>query len=194
MCFARIFALVNLKEETIDAILKQVDRRWDRNESNPGHRMYYDTKAILLYIRGHCFQHVGRMNDAIVYLEQLIEFEKKVTYATHIPPQAAHEIGRLYHDHLGKQDIGIKWVKRSLTYSGYPNAHITEYRAKMTLQDMRREKKLAKSNSNKDKKNEQARSSLPLVPSPVASQVENQRLTSRILEEPDDDQPNVLRN
>jgi hypothetical protein len=135
MSTLRIFVTFNLSREAIDGILKQVDRRWSHNEANSSGKEYYDAKSILLYIRGHCFRHIGRHHEALQSFHDIMAYDKKLRYAKHIPPQAAYDIGRIYLE--TEKVTAKKWIKTSLSYSGYCHQPLTRYRAKMTLQDIR---------------------------------------------------------
>jgi len=137
MSTLRTFATFNLSREAIEGILKQVDRRWRQNEGHSSGKEYYDAKSILLYIRGHCFRHIGRHHEALQSFHDIIAYDKRLRYAKHIPPLAACDIGRIY-DEKGKVTTAKKWVKTSLSYSGYCHQILIQYRAKMALQGIRK--------------------------------------------------------
>jgi hypothetical protein len=63
--------------------------------------------------------------------------ENAVVGATHLAPQASHELGVLFHRD-GDVDSAKKWFKRALTcYSGYSTELLVTYRAKMFLEDIK---------------------------------------------------------
>ncbi|XP_025929308.1 tetratricopeptide repeat protein 39B isoform X2 [Apteryx rowi] len=110
------FAIVGKRADLTENLLVTIEKEETALQNETNHSEYYmDDVCMLQLLKGLCLKHLGRLMQAELCFNQVIQSEKQIKYDNYLVPFTLYELGLLYkqQDERGKAIRFIETAKNN---------------------------------------------------------------------------------
>ncbi|OXB81740.1 UNVERIFIED_CONTAM: hypothetical protein H355_010301 [Colinus virginianus] len=91
------FAIVGKRADLTENLLVTIEKEETALKNETSHSEYYmDDVCMLQLLKGLCLKHLGRLMQAELCFNQVIQSEKQIKYDSYLVPYTMYELGLLY--------------------------------------------------------------------------------------------------
>ncbi|XP_040214457.1 tetratricopeptide repeat protein 39B [Rana temporaria] len=132
------FTIVGRRADLTENLLVTVEKAETalQNDKNPS-EYYGDDQCLVQLIKGLCLKHLGRLLQAELCFNQVIQSEKRLKYDHYLIPFTYYELGLLYKQQ-GDRDKAIRFIETAKTnYKDYSMESRLHFRIHAALSSLK---------------------------------------------------------
>ncbi|XP_048359254.1 tetratricopeptide repeat protein 39B isoform X3 [Sphaerodactylus townsendi] len=105
------FSVVGKRTDLTENLLVTIEKEETDLKNEPNHNEYYmDDVCLLQLLKGLCLKHLGRLLQAELCFNQVIQSEKQLKYDNYLVPYTMYELGLLYKEQ-DERDKAIRFIE-----------------------------------------------------------------------------------
>ncbi|XP_042733439.1 tetratricopeptide repeat protein 39B [Lagopus leucura] len=105
------FAIVGKRADLTENLLVTIEKEETALKNETSHTEYYmDDVCMLQLLKGLCLKHLGRLMQAELCFNQVIQSEKQIKYDSYLVPFTMYELGLLYKQQ-GEREKAIRYIE-----------------------------------------------------------------------------------
>ncbi|KAM9329016.1 tetratricopeptide repeat protein 39B [Gastrophryne carolinensis] len=132
------FTIVGRRADLTESLLITIEKAETtmQNEKNPS-EYYGDDQCLVQLLKGLCLKHLGRLLQAELCFNQVIQSEKRLKYDHYLVPFSCYELGLLYKQQ-GNKDKAIQLIEIAKTnYKDYSMESRLHFRIHAALSNLK---------------------------------------------------------
>ncbi|XP_015280898.1 PREDICTED: tetratricopeptide repeat protein 39B [Gekko japonicus] len=105
------FSIVGKRTDLTENLLVTIEKEETALKNEPNHNEYYmDDICLLQLLKGLCLKHLGRLLQAELCFNQVIQSEKQLKYDNYLVPYTMYELGLLYKEQ-DEREKAIRFIE-----------------------------------------------------------------------------------
>nr|XP_020638619.1 tetratricopeptide repeat protein 39B isoform X1 [Pogona vitticeps] len=132
------FSIVGKRTDLTENLLVTIEKEETALKNETSHNEYYmDDFCLLQLLKGLCLKHLGRLLQAELCFNQVIQSEKQLKYDNYLVPYTMYELGLLYKQQ-GEREKAIRFIEAAKNnYKEYSMESRLHFRIHAALNSMK---------------------------------------------------------